>query len=400
MYNEKFDIEKNTLVKYNGEDECVVIPDGVEEIGYKCFEHNEKIKTVIFPDSVKVIGLNAFFCCESIENVKLNEGLKIIDSDAFFFNSNLKEVEFPESLARIEPGAFGECQKLEKVKFGGQLRYIGMGAFSHCESLKNVFIPRKVKLGKAVFPHSDISEFIFEGKKYKVIDNCLYTKNGKILLMSFAGKEVNVCEGTTKIENWSLYHRKKITIPKSLKDFGSYHGLNKYVEFTSKSLRFIKIENCIYDTKKKRLVQSWVSENFTINDVEIIGEDSLSLLYDAPTIKLCEGIKKIEKSAMGANTNTHEITVPSTVKSIDIDAFSMSIKLKKIILESGVRKIDFTHFSNINYPKLRYIKIPVSVKKIKGYSEEMKKIIIICEKGSCAYKYALKHKLKYVAISN
>ena len=400
MRIKKFKIKEKILLEYNGKDECVVIPNGVEEIGYKSFEHNEKIKTVIFPNSVKKICMNAFFGCTSLENIKFNEGLRSIGDYAFCFNSNLKIIEFPESLVKIENGAFEDCGNLEKVKFNKNLRYIGTRAFSHCESLKNVFVPRKVKLEKAVFPHSDIGEFVFEGNKYKIVDNCLYTKNGKTLLMSFAGNEINVLDGTKKIQNWALAQKKKITIPKSLKDFGNYHNLNEGVEFNTKSLRFVKIGNCIYDTKKKRLVQSWGNNNIAIDGIKIIGEDSLAFLCNTPTISLCEGIIKIEKGALALNVNTREFTVPSTVKSIGINAFEMALKLEKIILKNGVRKIDFTYFINVHYPKLRYIQIPSSVKQINGYDEGMKNLTIICEKGSHAYKYAQKHNLKYELISN
>ena len=395
MYNKKFKIKNNVLIKYKGKDDCVVIPDGVKEIGSRCFQYNLKIKSVVFPDSVERICTQAFSGCENIESITLNNGLKQIGDFAFFMNTNLKKVVFPSTLLKIENNAFRDCLNLEEVKFNKNLKYIGTQAFENCGCLKNVYIPRKTKLGSAVFPNSDIKEFTFGNRDYKVVENCLYSRKHKTLLMSFTGGEVNVCDGTKKIKNWAFKGKYKISIPKSVKDFGCYHILNEHLKFNSDNSRFVKIDNCIFDTKKNRLVQSWGTKNLAIDNIKIIGEDSLGFLRNCSTIRICEGVTKIEKAAMSANLNTKVFTVPSTVKKISIDAFSLSLKLEKIIFTRGVRKIDFTDFYGVLYPKLRYIQIPPSVKSLKGYNEEMKNITIICHKNSCAYRYAKRNKLKF-----
>ena len=49
-----FEIEEDILVRYNGEDENVIIPDGIREIGSKAFYENQKIQSVMLPDSVEI----------------------------------------------------------------------------------------------------------------------------------------------------------------------------------------------------------------------------------------------------------------------------------------------------------------------------------------------------------
>lgn len=139
--------------------------------------------------------------------------------------------------------------------------------------------------------------------------------------MSFAGGEVNVCDGTKKIKNWAFKGKNKISIPKSVKDFGCYHILHEHLKFNSDNSRFVQIDNCIFDTKKNRLVQSWGTKNLAIDNIKIIGEDSLGFLRNCSTIRIREGVTKIEKAAMSANLNTKVFTVPSTVKKLVLMLF-------------------------------------------------------------------------------
>ena len=52
----------------------ILLPDGFESIGAKCFACSGLEETV-FPASVKEIGPAAFSGCWKLKNVQLNEGL-------------------------------------------------------------------------------------------------------------------------------------------------------------------------------------------------------------------------------------------------------------------------------------------------------------------------------------
>ena len=98
---EEEQLEKSPFVVINGvllaariDTEKIVIPDGVECIGRRCFQGwgYWSVTEVVIPDSVKIIESRVF------------EGFR-----------SLKSVTIPESVNKIEPSAFQSCNSLEKV---------------------------------------------------------------------------------------------------------------------------------------------------------------------------------------------------------------------------------------------------------------------------------------------
>lgn len=98
---EEDQLEKSSFVVINGvllaariDTEKIVIPDGVECIGRRCFQGwgYWSVTEVVIPDSVKIIESRVF------------EGFR-----------SLKSVTIPESVEKIEPSAFQSCNSLEKV---------------------------------------------------------------------------------------------------------------------------------------------------------------------------------------------------------------------------------------------------------------------------------------------
>ena len=59
----------HALVRYNGNEEVVVIRDDISVIGAYAFQGNDKIKSIIIPETVKYINSGAFSACENLENV-------------------------------------------------------------------------------------------------------------------------------------------------------------------------------------------------------------------------------------------------------------------------------------------------------------------------------------------
>ena len=65
--------------------ETVVMPDSVEEIGPKAFEHCKNLHSVTFSKNLKKIGLSAFLGCEKFTKISLPGSVKEIQQWAFDF---------------------------------------------------------------------------------------------------------------------------------------------------------------------------------------------------------------------------------------------------------------------------------------------------------------------------
>ncbi len=89
-----FQLDGNKLLRYNGSDETVTVPEGVE-----------------------VIGMAAFASCYTLKSIVLPESLRVIESLAFFNCINL-EMDLDSSLSdKIAPDAFLGCTSIKKETY-------------------------------------------------------------------------------------------------------------------------------------------------------------------------------------------------------------------------------------------------------------------------------------------
>lgn len=103
-----FVIEDGVLVGYHGNEEHVIIPDGVTKIGKHAFRKNHRIKSVYIPAGVISIGNSAFYDCYSLERVSIPAGMTKLGVWVFKRCFNLDNVILPESVTFIGKCAFEE----------------------------------------------------------------------------------------------------------------------------------------------------------------------------------------------------------------------------------------------------------------------------------------------------
>lgn len=104
------------LVKYTGNEEIVVIPEGVQEIASLAFYANENIRKVIMPKSVKKIGESSFAGCLNLEEIGFSEGLEEIGDKAFINCKFLTNVKLPDTLKKSGDLIFWGCEALNTKK--------------------------------------------------------------------------------------------------------------------------------------------------------------------------------------------------------------------------------------------------------------------------------------------
>ena len=174
-FRRTWEISGDKLIKYKGNDENVVIPDGIRIIETNAFAKC-KLKNLTIPPSVEIINSFAFsgsiesihisdwaaWCNMGIDRNPLECGAKLylnrkLQTDVripqgistlkrtFQGYKDLTSVELPNTLESISYGAFWRCEKLTEVVIPEGVTEIGKEAFRYCSQLKKVTMPATVK---------------------------------------------------------------------------------------------------------------------------------------------------------------------------------------------------------------------------------------------------------------
>lgn len=148
-----FIVENNILVKYNGNDKNVNIPDNlnIEIIGEEAFVQNKNMVSLTIPKGVTEIKNSALFECKNLNSIKIPDTVMKIGEFAFAFTA-LTKVQLPQNLIEIGAGAFADCRKLESIIIPKGITKIESYTFSNCYELKNVTLPYGLKsIGEEAF---------------------------------------------------------------------------------------------------------------------------------------------------------------------------------------------------------------------------------------------------------
>lgn len=136
--------------------EEIVIPNGVEKVGYNTFNGCRNLKEVHISPSVKEIEVYAFHECESLEKItvsKDNRHYYSKDGVLYSFSGQLliypanKKGEFfitPEEVNEIYQQAFYKTRNLKKLTLGDAISKIGYRAFA-CSNIESINIPAKTE---------------------------------------------------------------------------------------------------------------------------------------------------------------------------------------------------------------------------------------------------------------
>ena len=181
----EFTIENGVLIRCEGNDRQIVIPNGVTRIGGRnVFKACTDTSSIVFPSGLTKIddwafhgtlqgvelhfaNLEDFLAVESwgypdprggrkihiagnlFTEVALPEEMEEIPAGAFIACSDLATVRLPSGLRKIGPSAFVGCISLEKLEIPDGVEEIGNGAFSNCANLKGIKLPANLQEIKA-----------------------------------------------------------------------------------------------------------------------------------------------------------------------------------------------------------------------------------------------------------
>lgn len=201
--NPEFVIEEDTLVKYNGARETVVVPDGIRVVGKEAFKENNSIKRVFLSEGITDVEDEAFVLCANIEEIVLPESLRHIGTSAFDACGSLQRVKLPQNLQHIGDYAFA-LSGLVELSIPDSVEYVGEGAFSRCQELTKIVFPKHTVLTSTmIFRNCDnLTELNIPGTQSVVGQFCFWgCKNLKSLTIQ---------EGVRKIEDCAFWECEKL----------------------------------------------------------------------------------------------------------------------------------------------------------------------------------------------
>ena len=214
----------------------LVIPEGVEAIGYREYAENKDIVTVTIPDGVTAIRAEAFVDCPKLESVIIPGSVKFIGNEAFKNCKKLKSVTIGEGVTSIGESAFEYCESLRSITLPDTVSSMSRYAFRQCKLLSEFVIPKGVTvIGESTFLHCDSLSSVTIHDGVKRIENgafCYCKWLSRFTLpdgLEYIGRSafseskylssVTIPDGISKIEGWCFWGcsgLESITIPDSV----------------------------------------------------------------------------------------------------------------------------------------------------------------------------------------
>ena len=166
----------DTIYKYIGKDENVIIPDNITSICDRAFQ-GSPIRSVTIPEGVKKVG--GAFEFSGIEKIELPDTVEDDDLE-FYYCIYLKDIRLPENTMKIRNRAFKECYSLENIVLPEGITEIGADAFALCTSLERIVIPESVTcIGSDAFEDCrNLKEVVIKGDP--VIEENAFTGCGSL----------------------------------------------------------------------------------------------------------------------------------------------------------------------------------------------------------------------------
>lgn len=280
----------------------VILPAGMERIGYEAFGGCTSLTTVKLPEGLTTIGDWAFSECTALEEILLPKSLTTIGERAFYRCMGLKSIVIPESVTSIEDGAFYLCRALTSVTLPTGLTHISSACFNYCVSLASITIPEGVtSIGSSAFSNCNTLTSL-------EIPAGVTSIGSDAFAYCFGIVSLTLPEGLTSIEAgaFEACPLTDITIPNGVTSIGnnafSYSDLTRIV----------------------------IPEGVTS-----IGSGAFSHCYDLSEIVIPEGVTSIGDMAFRRCDSLVSITIPASVTSLGENIFEECANLAEIKLETG-----------------------------------------------------------------
>lgn len=297
--------------------ETLVLADTVKTIGKSAFSNLTKLSSVTFSASLETIGQYAFYGCESLTVFNAPSSLKTIEYGAFA-NSGLETVTLNEGLESI----LGEDNNLDA--YLGPFDYTKIKTLKVPSTVKKVCVFGRISSLETLYISADFMKSVFNRKQSTFVRH-LYLTGGTLSVHSSwldNFYDVHFASGVTSTNTYDLSLPALIVNESNVQVSVPDDYLGEYVTSESAVTGKLVTENDMiyYSYNGRKILMRYTGEKTVIEASDL------------------SGITDINPEAF-ISTNITSVTLPSSVKSIGLNAFGNCKNLSTVYIPSSVEKI-------------------------------------------------------------
>lgn len=345
-----FFIKKDTLYKYEGEDEEVVIPSHVRRIAPEAFKNCKSLKKVTTPIRLVRIGNRAFYGCDNLteviipgalfERVKVKKIFSNADNIYFrFYVSSGIDAETDEDFGAEWDDLSDERPAKPVLTDDGATLPV------HGEEEA----PAAVQI--EVVPKADLNRTQIVGATTLLVDVSRTEEEGEQkneeLDVSLVPDDVaDESDGRTLKEKIEAVTPAEIP-PEEISAARKKELLNltnfliedtTLVKYIGTS-RQVEIPEFITRIGENAFANSDITDIYIPQSVKYIGARAFTWCEDLGSVELPPELELIDDLAFANCTSIQEVSIPQSVKCIGESAFHACSSLKKVILSDGITSV-------------------------------------------------------------
>ena len=361
------DDENVCLMAYAGTDSELTLPDNINGRDYLLytyvFSHNTKLISVTIPEGVARIPDYAFDGCTNLTTIYVPNTITAISSTAFnncpkltfaeygnayylgnstnqynilykATSTSITTAEINDNTTSVFGNAFHGCTALTSVTIPSSVVNIDNNAFYNCKKITQVHIEDLSAWCNIVFAN-DSSNPLY------VSTNATLYLNGELL-----SGDIVLSEGATRINNCAFYNCTGVTsiiIPEGVTSIGGYafygcSGLTSItIPSTVTSIGTNAFKNCTAISQVHIAdVSAWCSidiSNGNNYSSPLVASSGAQLYLNGELLTeaiISEGVTQISHYALQGQANLISVTIPSTVTSIGMSAFTNCSNIERV----------------------------------------------------------------------